>query len=123
MIKTIKVKKEMNFRELMEYILENDIRDREFRCSINDHVFRVCEEGIFEFYCENYDMGESYEAEVEEEITEDTKFDTLVEIFDEHKSIIHHSAKVKDIVVRDTNNIYALINGELKLVWERDSDD
>ena len=119
MIKTIKVKKEMNFRELMEYILENDIRDREFRCSINDHVFRVCEEGIFEFYCENYNMGESYEVEVEEEITEDTEFYMLVELFDGDRIDIHYRERIKYLKDVTTSKIYALIDGELQLIWER----
>ena len=128
MNKTIKIKKEMNFIELMEYILENDIRDREFRCSIDDHVFRVCEEGIFEFYCENYGMGETYEIEVEETITEDTEFDTLVKIFDdetfnETATIYRHGTSIREVKGSRTKKIYALIDGELHLVWECDSDD
>ena len=118
MIKTIKVKTEMNFRELMEYIIQNDVSG-EFK-SDDVTTFSVNANGEFKFHEFYYDDGETYEVDVEEEITEDTIFGTLVEIFDEHKLIIHHSAKVKDIVVRDTNNIYALINGELKLVWERE---
>ena len=118
MIKTIKVKKEMNFRELMEYILENDIRDRGFRCSIDDHVFRVCEEGIFEFYCENYDMGESYEVEVEEEITEDTEFKMMIEIFGKSNAVCHYDMSVRNVKDGTTERVYALIDGELKLVWE-----
>ena len=119
-IKTIKVKKEMNFRELMEYILENDIRDRVFRCSIDDHVFRVCEEGIFEFYCENYDMGETYEIEVKETITEDTEFYVLIGIYDEYRIFTEYSSRIKDVKDSRTEKIYALIDGELKLVWERE---
>lgn len=122
MIKTIKVKKEMKFRELMEYILENDIRDRVFRCNIDDHVFRVCEDGIFEFYCENYDMGETYEVEVEEEITEDTVFRVLIEIFSKTHTITHNFKSVKEIKDDGTEKIYALIDGEFQLVWQRDAD-
>ena len=123
MIETIKIKKEFNFRELMEYIFKNDIRDRVFRCSIDDHVFRVCEGGIFEFYCENYDMGETYEVEIEEEITEDTTFNCLVEITNNSSATCYHSLKIEDIVVSTTKKIYALIDGDLQLVWERDSDE
>lgn len=120
MIKTIKVKMEMNFRELMEYILENDIRDRVFRCSIDDHVFRVCEDGFFDFYCVKYNIGEIYEVEVEEEITEDTTFNCLVEITNNSSATCYHSLKIEDIVGSTTKKIYALIDGELKLVWERE---
>ena len=122
MIKTIKIKEEFNFRELMEYIFKNDIRDRVFRCSIDDHVFRVCEEGIFEFYCENYDMGETYEVEVEEEITEDTVFNVLIELYG-HNIGVHHSSSIKEIKDNRSKKFYAFIDGELKLVWERNSNE
>ena len=123
MIKTIKVKKEMNFTELMEYILENDIREREFRSRGNKYSFSVCEVGIFDFYCENYNVGETYEVEVEEEITEDTEFGTLVEIFDEGRIDIHYSERMKYVKDSTSKKIYALIDGDLQLVWERDADE
>ena len=121
MIKTIKVKKEMNFRELMEYILENDIRDRVFRCSIDDHVFRVCEEGIFEFYCENYDMGETYEIEVEEEIMEDTEFEQV--LINTHSFLhmrYHYSIERVFHDFGGVQEIFARIDGKLQKIWERE---
>ena len=120
MIKTIKVKKEMNFRELMEYILENDIRDRKFRCSINDHVFRVCEEGIFDFYCVKYNIGETYEVEVEEEISEDMKFEHLVEVC-KGDEVYHHFIDVSINQIKDEDSItfYVPIDGELVKIWQR----
>ena len=118
MIKTIKVKKEMNIRELMQYIWENDIRDKMFRCSINDHVFGVCEEGIFEFYCDNYDMGEIYEVEVEEEISEDTEFDTLIELYG-HDIGIHRSKSIREIKDSESEKIYTFIDGDLQIIWQR----
>ena len=120
MIKTIKVKKEMNFRELMEYILENDIRDREFTSRENEYEFGVCEDGIFNFYCANYNIGETYEVEVEEEITEDTEFEQLIVIDTDRNMTKLGSVTIDDIVnnYSYTSKIYALIGGELKLVWE-----
>ena len=118
-IKTIKVKKEMNFRELMEYILENDIRDREFRCNIDDHVFRVCEDGIFEFYCENYDMGETYEVEVEEEITEDMKFENLVEVTNFGKVFANRGISIERMKTENSSQFYILLDGELVKIWQR----
>ena len=122
MIKTIKIKEEMSFRELLEYILENDIRDREFRSRGYQYRFSVCDAGIFDFYCENYNIGEIYEVEVELAITEDTTFNCLVEITNT-SATCYRSLKIEDIVGSTTKKIYALIDGDLQLVWERDIDE
>ena len=120
MIKKIRVKKEMNFRELMEHIFKNDIRDRVFRCSIDDHVFRVCEEGIFEFYCENYDMGETYEIEVELAITEDTVFECVVINTEELVySFRHISIKESRGKLPKVTEIFARVDGKLQKIWQR----
>ena len=120
MNKTIRFKEEMNFRELMEYILENDIRDREFRSRGHEYRFSVCEDGIFDFYCENYNIGETYEVEVEKEITEDTMFNVLIEIYGRKSTITHECVSIKEIKESITERIYALIDGELQLIWGRE---
>lgn len=121
MLKTINVKKKMNFRELMEHIFKNDIRDRVFRCSIDDHVFRVCEEGIFEFYCENYDMGETYEIEVKETITEDTEFELVLINTASHLTMRHdYSIKHAKHTFNNIQEIFARIDGRVQKIWEKD---
>ena len=120
MIKTIKVKKEMNFRELMEYILENDIRDREFTSRENEYEFGVCEDGIFNFYCANYNMGETYEVEVEEEITEDTEFESLVEVTKRGEVFLYRYSSIDEFMGEDSKVFYTLIDGELVKIWGRE---
>ena len=122
MIKTIKIKNEMNFIELMEYIIQNDIRDREFTSRGNEYSFSVCEDGIFDFYGVNYNIGEIYEVEVEEEITEDTVFYVLVELLN-HNIVSHNASSIRETKNSKSKKFYALIDGELKLVWERNSDE
>lgn len=120
MIKTIKVKKEMNFTELMGYILENDIRDREFTSRGNDYEFSVCEDGIFEFYCANYNIGETYEVEVEEEITEDTEFENLVEVTKRGEVFLYRYSSIDEFMGEDSKVFYTLIDGELVKIWGRE---
>ena len=117
-IKTIKVKKEMRFRELMEYIIQNDVIG-DFKCIDGKHGFSVDIDGIFCFETYHYDDGETYEVEVEEEITEDTKFDKLVEIYDNSDTITHHFTSIRNIKDITTEKIYALIGGELVKIWQR----
>ena len=130
MIKTIKVTKEFNFRELMEYIIQNDVSDTFI--SSDEKKFSVNSNGTFCFYDYRYDDGETYELEVEEEITEDMMFDVLIEVFvekeefDKTNAVIFHNKRIediKDVGFFASKKIYALIDGELKLVWERNSDE
>lgn len=123
MIKTIKIKKEMNFRELMEYIIQNDVSG----CFENDmgYGFRVNTATNYFSFNENFVYGysETYEVEVEEEITEDTTLNWLVEITNNSSANCYYSLKIEDIVSNTTKKIYALIDGDLQLVWERNSDE
>ena len=73
-------------------------------------------------------MGETYEVEVELVITEDTVFNTLVKIFvdetfNETVTIYRHGTSIREGKGSRTKKIYALIDGDLELVWERDSDE
>ncbi|HGH0851259.1 TPA: hypothetical protein ACJHH9_001141 [Staphylococcus pseudintermedius] len=74
----IKVKKEMNLPQFIEWAWENSIKHKEFTGSRN---------GIVEFDFRGWvrtdliEPDEFFEVEVEEEITEDTKIPTLIELF------------------------------------------
>ncbi|EGQ3629384.1 hypothetical protein I0645_001529 [Staphylococcus pseudintermedius] len=74
----IKVKKEMTLPQLIEWAWENSIKHKEFTGSRN---------GIVEFDFRGWvrtdliEPDEFFEVEVEEEITEDTKIPTLIELF------------------------------------------
>ena len=118
MIKTINVKKEFTFRELMEYIIQNDVTGV-FESSDGSR-FEINKHGDFDFNVFLYGYGETYEVEVEEEITEDTVFCVLVEVYYEFYTHTHPSATIREIKKRSTDKIYALVDGDLKLVWERE---
>ncbi|EGQ0291739.1 hypothetical protein GA281_12970, partial [Staphylococcus pseudintermedius] len=73
-----KTKKEMTLPQLIEWAWENSIKHKEFTGSRN---------GIVEFDFRGWvrtdliEPDEFFEVEVEEEITEDTKIPTLIELF------------------------------------------
>ncbi|EGQ3882832.1 hypothetical protein I0626_000603 [Staphylococcus pseudintermedius] len=73
-----KTKKEMTLPQLIEWAWENSIKHKEFTGSRN---------GIVEFDFRGWvrtdliEPDEFFEVEVEEEITEDTKIPTLIEMF------------------------------------------
>ncbi|EJD5763040.1 hypothetical protein M2L35_001369 [Staphylococcus pseudintermedius] len=73
-----KTKKEMSLHELIQWAGENSIKHKEFTGSRN---------GIVEFDFRGWvrtdliEPDEFFEVEVEEEITEDTKIPTLIELF------------------------------------------
>ncbi|HGH0783390.1 TPA: hypothetical protein ACJHHF_002294 [Staphylococcus pseudintermedius] len=74
----IKKKVKMNLHELIQWAWENSIKHKEFTGSRN---------GIVEFDFRGWvrtdliEPDEFFEVEVEEEITEDTKIPTLIELF------------------------------------------
>ena len=121
MIKTIKVKEEMNFTELMEYIIQNGVIGT-FK-SLGGQQFKVDRNGAFDFESYFYGFGETYEVEVEIEITESTKFDRIVNVdkYDEVYSYTNTSInKIKD---ENSITFYIPIDGELVKIWECDVDE
>lgn len=120
MIKTIKVKKQMGFGEIVNYILENNIRDTHFDSETTRIV--VSEFGGLKFDTYSYGTGETYK--VEEAITGNTKLDHLIEVA--KGDLIHtyeHDVTINEVLDADSKVFYTLLDGELVKVWERDSDE
>src|SRR5699024_7247390 len=71
-------------------------------------------------------LEESFEVEIEEEITVDTEFELLVEIYktgEDYHSSSYYNFKLNQIIDIDTDSVYALIDGELELIWEEKDND
>ncbi|EGQ1601585.1 hypothetical protein FD676_08135 [Staphylococcus pseudintermedius] len=73
----IKVKKEMNLLELIEYIKKNEIADKVFLNKKGKVV--VGDDGYL--YMTDLNLTDTFTVEVEEEITEETEIPVLVELF------------------------------------------
>ena len=137
MLKTIKTTKQLRLDELIKYCIDNDIEDTTYSIGENTLMskdfavisnpsyksFRVSGSGNFEItgYI-NKDV--LFPVEVEEEITEDTEFELLVELYysnGKYWSINHLNNSIYYVKDDDTVFIYALIDNKLELIWERDN--
>ncbi|HCA7513380.1 TPA: hypothetical protein K8013_001180 [Staphylococcus pseudintermedius] len=75
----IKVKKEMNLLELIEYIKKNEIADKVFFDNKGKGKVVVGDDRYL--YMTDLNLTDTFTVEVEEVITEDTKIPTLIELF------------------------------------------
>lgn len=84
----IKVKKEMNLLELIEYIKKNEIADKVFFDKKGKGKVVVGDDR--HLYMTDLNLTDTFIVEVEEVITEDTKISTLIELFvSDYGKIIH----------------------------------
>ena len=126
MLKTIKIKKQMRLDELIKYVWDNGITNRKFQGNYFKHVEinEVGEVRLFmqETHIFSFDEHNTFTVEIEEPITEDTVFKCLLEIIDGELVYIRNKKTIKESVKDDTDRFYALIDGKLQLVWERDEE-
>ncbi|QYA47977.1 hypothetical protein [Nosocomiicoccus ampullae] len=145
MLKTITKTKQMRLDELIKYCIENDIEDTKYSVVENTLMskgftvlsdpsyksFRVSGSGNFKItgYINKDDL---FLVEIEEEITEDTKIDRLVEVYTRCSQlhVIYHTRNsINEILSEEekygvkTLTIYALIDDKLELIWEEKDND
>lgn len=126
MLKTITKVKEMKLDELIKYVRENKktlFKNRvgiTFNTKNNNQVtFYQHGELTLDNWISSVDL---FTVEIEEEITEDTKFEFLVEVYKNGKESFatgYYNYELKDVIDYDTELIYALVNGELELIYKR----
>ena len=124
MLKTIKTTKQMRLDELLKYVWDNGITNRKFQGNYFKHV-EINEVGEVRLFMQetpifSFDKHNTFTVEIEEPITEDTVFKCLLEIIDGELVYIRNKKTIKESVKDDTDRFYALIDGKLQLVWERD---
>ena len=128
MIKTIKVKKQLRLDELIKYIRDNRVREKTFRTDEHgnalSNALKVDEDGLIETYFPNMHINNSFTVEVEEEIDYGTVFEEVYRVTkegyvtsDKNKSI-DACLDWKDYQVQ----IFAMLDGRLQLIWERDEE-
>ena len=122
MLNTIKTTKQMRLDELIKYIRDNRVREKTFRTDEHGNALKVDEDGLIETYFPNMHINNSFTVEVEEEIDYDTIFEEVYRVTkegvvtsDKNKSI-GDCLDWKDYQVQ----IFAMLDGKLQLVWERD---
>ena len=123
MLKTIKIKKQMRLDELIKYIRDNRVREKMFRTDEHgnalSNALKVDVDGLIETYFPNMHINNSFTVEVEEQITEDTVFDTLVDVNNNDEVHTTRNVSVGLYAKEQTKEIHALINGKLELIYER----
>ena len=126
MIKTIKVKKQLRLDELIKYIFDNGIEDKVFP-SNGGSIFDMCEariSGSGNIKTSGYiNEHTTFTVEVEEQITEDTVFNTLVDVNSNDEVHIAWNDSISLYDKEQTKEIHALVNGKLQLIWEAESDE
>lgn len=125
----IKRKIEMALPELIEYVWKNNIKEKTFYSNLDNSCVRF---NRFQtvFIDDPINKDETFTVEVEEEITEKTKLDSVLEIYtnlDYTKSkfpYIHKSVSINDILGYTSNRIVTkciyLVNEDdtMTLIWK-----
>lgn len=119
MIKTVKVKKELNLSELIAYISVSGIKDAKILSNYEnlvsvDHSGQITTVGKF--------YNDTFTVEVEEEITEDSVFEDITvvcKINSRDETGHFYNSTLKDIKkAKNLLSAYVPIDGKLKLIWE-----
>lgn len=128
MIKTVKVKKQLRLDELIKYVRDNHLYPETFKSNFNDfaHFDKTGKYQLIEQKALN--QAVKFTVEVEEEITEDTEFEALVfilvsgriEAINNYHNI--RSARSLFESYETEKQIYALIDNNLELIWEAESE-
>lgn len=120
----IKTKKEMTLSELVKYGFNNPkkIRGKIFKPQSFDSFWNPVDVRFSDDGCAVNVNGsvtdeDVYTVEVEEPITEDTEFETLIEVTEHQILNIRVNRSIKEIKDFNSLEFHALVNGRLTLIW------
>lgn len=129
-LKTIKMIKYFRLDELIHYIKENNMTYKSFYTVGEDECceLTVHDSEPFEVYG-HISCDSVFPVEVEEKVTTDMFFSDIIEVYKPSRDIendsidncytVRHANKtINDIKRKGTKRVYALINGEIELIWE-----
>lgn len=126
MLKTIKTTKQLRLDELIKLAFNNELKNGIYNS--NKKSFN----SVRVIYDSNvivdggFSATDLLEVEVEEEITEDTKFELLVGVYiyddvGSYNATTFYNRSIDDVKDSEALCIYALINEKLEIIWERDN--
>ena len=134
MLKTIKTTKQMRLDELIKYVWDNDNLFK----GEGQICFEVDGQKDQGFVCFENNMGasfstsryieldETFTVEVEEPITDVTLLEKAVYVHKNETLVKDFNTSIDEILIGkhegSVSKIYALVNGKLELVWERDEE-
>lgn len=112
----IKQKKTMNLPQLIEWAWDNDVRNKNIRADQDISAVFINKFGDV-YTTDDVKHDYTFTIEVEEEITEDTKFRHIVFIDDCGLSASWGNSSINDIKFGKEKEFHAYIDGEFKLIW------
>lgn len=124
----VKQKKTMNLPQLIEWAYHqgSDVRDEKIKSESMTITFSEIGTPHIETKFHFLQVDELFTVEVEEELTEDTKFKHLIEIEQDDTCYMWLNTSVSaEKQVNDCKNLskefHAYIDGEFKLIWTRET--
>ena len=123
---TIKVKKEMNLPQLIEWIIENDTTYEQYEPMLVKGLRFVAVDGYGDIRIHGFVRPDDiFTIEIEKEITEDTVFDKLISryVFLSSKPSYAHAINVsiKEVIEdrkKATHIYFENEDNELQLIWK-----
>lgn len=125
---TIKRKVEMNLPQLIEWAWNNKEQSKNKRfISKNKGNLAIKQSVIFNHFSyaeieNNYCYGpeDTFTVEIEEIVTEDTKFDIIVLIERDGCSATWTNRSINKLKDNDSKEFHAYIDGEFELIWTKE---
>jgi len=121
MLKTIKKVKQLRLDELLKLCWDSHITSGIYR---NKRCLLQVFDSSNVVLSGSVSATDTFEVQVEEEITEETKFDLLLELWlydGEYRTYSYINRCIGQLKDSNTVSIYALIDGKLQLIWEREN--
>lgn len=120
----IKQKKQLNLPQLIEWLLKSGYRNYTANSNMGNTV-TLSRGGAIQFSIGTFFPEETFTVEVEEEITEDTVFETLIEIYKNAENLmfstVHRNVSINNVKTNEyliTSGFY-ILNDDLTmtLIW------
>ncbi|MDW4411598.1 hypothetical protein QI049_11165 [Staphylococcus saprophyticus] len=112
----IKQKKQLNLPQLIEWLLESGKSECIVISNMNN-IVRLEPYGVIRFSQEKFYPEEIFTVIIEEEITEDTYFEHLIEVTKRELHIHWSGSSVAGQLMSISKEFHAYIDGEFKLIW------
>lgn len=111
----IKTKKKMNLPQLIEWGFENNIKRATYMSENGLTVdFSFDGKAVIGYAFSKDDL---FSFEAEEEITEETALEHIVEINTHGEHLLWDNSKIANIIDYESEEFHAYIDGEFKLIW------
>lgn len=114
----IKTKKQLNLPQLIEWAMGNNVDNSIFVGKKNLYNVGFNKNGLMYFSTTMpIPTGEIFTVTTEEEITEDTRFEHMIEITEDDLHITWQNTKIDWEKDGESKEFHAYIDGEFKLIW------